>query len=53
MGRKSIASERRDQIIWALYDCLSEKGHEKVTIKVIAGQAKLAPGVIQNSQSIF
>ena len=46
MGRKSIASERRDQIIWALYDCLSEKGHEKVTIKVIAGQAKLAPGVI-------
>jgi AcrR family transcriptional regulator len=46
MGRKSNASERRDQIIWALYDCLSEKGHEKVTIKVIAGQAKLAPGVI-------
>lgn len=48
MGRKSIASERRDQIIWALYDCLSEKGHEKVTIKVIAGQAKLAPGVIHH-----
>ena len=46
MGRKSKASERRDQIIWALYECLSEKGHEKVTIKVIAGQAKLAPGVI-------
>ena len=46
MGRKSIASERRDQIIWALYDCLSEKGHEKVTIKMIAGQAKLPPGVI-------
>lgn len=46
MGRKSIAHKRREQILWALYDCLSEKGHEKVTIKVIAGQAKLAPGVI-------
>ena len=46
MGRKSIAHKRREQILWALYDCLSEKGHEKVTINTIAAQAKLAPGVI-------
>ena len=46
MGRKSIASERRDQIIWALYYCLSENGHEKVTINTIAAQAKLSPGII-------
>jgi len=44
MGRKSIAHKRREQILWALYECLAENGHEKVTIKVIAGQAKLAPG---------
>ena len=46
MGRKSIASERREQIIWALYDCLVEKGHEKVTIKEIAAKAGLPSGVI-------
>jgi len=46
MGRKSNASERREQIIWALYDCLVEKGQEKVTIKEIAVKAGLPPGVI-------
>jgi len=46
MGRKSNAPERRDQIIWALYDCLVEKGHEKVTVKVIAKKADLPSGVI-------
>lgn len=46
MGRKSNAPKRREQIVWALYNCLSEKGHEKVTIKEIAAQAKLPPGVI-------
>lgn len=46
MGRKSKATERREQIIWALYECLSEKGHEKVTIKGIAQQAGLPHGVI-------
>lgn len=46
MGRKSNASQRRDQIVWALYDCLVEKGSEKVTIKEIASRAKLPPGVI-------
>jgi len=46
MGRKSNAPKRREQIVWALYDCLAEKGHEKVTVKEIAAQAKLPPGVI-------
>lgn len=46
MGRKSNAAEKRDQIIWALYECLVEKGHEKVTIKEIATTAGLPPGVI-------
>lgn len=46
MGRKSNADERRDQITWALFDCLAERGHEKVTIKEIAKKAGLPPGVI-------
>jgi len=46
LGRKSKANERREQIVWALYECLSEKGHEKVTIKGIAEQAGLPHGVI-------
>lgn len=46
MGRKSNAPQRREQIIWALYDCLAEKGHEKVTIKGIAARAEMPPGVI-------
>jgi TetR/AcrR family transcriptional regulator, regulator of biofilm formation and stress response len=46
MGRKSNAGKRQDEIIWALYDCLAESGHEKVTVKEIARKANLAPGVI-------
>jgi AcrR family transcriptional regulator len=46
VGRPSNAHIRRDQIIWALYDCLATKGHEKVTIKTIAARACLPPGVI-------
>ena len=46
MGRKSNALQRRKQIVWALYDCLADKGHEKVTVKEIAARAKLPPGVI-------
>jgi len=46
LGRKSKAYERREQIVWALYECLSEKGHEKITIKEIAQQAGLPHGVI-------
>ena len=46
MGRKSNVPERREQIVWALYACLTERGHEKVTIKEIANKAKLPAGVI-------
>ena len=46
MGRKSNADQRRAEIIRALYDCLAEQGHEKVTIKVIAARAGLPYGVI-------
>ncbi|MBI5844084.1 MAG: TetR/AcrR family transcriptional regulator [Deltaproteobacteria bacterium] len=46
MGRKNNAEVRRNEIVQALYACLSEKGHEKVTTKEIALQAGLAPGVI-------
>lgn len=46
MGRKSNAPQRREQITWALFDCLASKGHEKVTIKEIAAAASLPPGVI-------
>ena len=46
MGRKSNADERRAQIVWALYDCLAEQGHEKVTTKAIAARAGLPYGVI-------
>jgi len=46
MGRKSSAPQRREQIVWALYDCLAEKGQEKVTIKEIATKAELPAGVI-------
>ena len=46
MGRKSTAGQRRSEIVWALYDCLTEQGHEKVTIKVIASRAGLPPGAI-------
>lgn len=46
MARPSVAPERRKQIIWALYDCLSKNGHETVSIKTIAKAADLPPGVI-------
>jgi AcrR family transcriptional regulator len=46
MGRKSNADQRRTEIVRALYDCLAEQGHEKVTIKTIAGRAGLPYGVI-------
>ena len=46
MGRKSNAPQRRGQIVWALYDCLIEKGHEKVSVKEIAARAGLPAGVI-------
>ena len=46
MGRKSNAPQRKEEIIWALYDCLAASGHEKVTVKDIARKAGLTPGII-------
>lgn len=46
MGRKSNAEAKRNEIVQALYACLSEKGHEKVTTKEIALKAGMAPGAI-------
>ena len=46
MGRTNNAEEKRLLIIQALYDCLSEKGHDSVTIKTIAARADLPSGVI-------
>jgi TetR/AcrR family transcriptional regulator, regulator of biofilm formation and stress response len=46
MGRKSNAEAKRNEIVQALYACLSEKGHEKVTTREIALKAGMAPGVI-------
>lgn len=46
MARKVVAPQRREQIVGALFQCLSEKGHEKVTVKDIAERAGLHYGVI-------
>lgn len=46
MARKSQALRKREQIAWALFDCLSENGHENITIKRIAAKAGLPHGVI-------
>ena len=46
MGRLKKSEERREQILWALFDCLAESGHERVTVKKIASQAGIPYGVI-------
>ncbi|MBU2548383.1 MAG: TetR/AcrR family transcriptional regulator [Proteobacteria bacterium] len=46
MGRISKAEQKREQIIWALRDLLSERGHESITIKDIASRAGVPHGVI-------
>ena len=46
MARPSKAHQRREEIIWALYNCLTARGQEKITIKEIAAKAGLTPGVI-------
>lgn len=57
MGRKNITSERRQQIIWALFELLAENGSEKVSVKHIATQAGVQHGVIhyyfKNKNEIF
>ena len=46
MGRKKNTDQRRSEIIWALYECLADQGHEKVSIKAIAARAGLPHGLI-------
>lgn len=46
MARKSQSPRKREQIAWALFDCLAENGHENITIKRIAARAGLPHGVI-------
>ncbi len=46
MPRKILAPQRREQIVDALFECLAQKGHEKVTVKHIARRADLHYGVI-------
>ena len=46
MARKSVAPKKREEIIWALYELLSEKGHETVSVKQIADRAGMPHGVI-------
>lgn len=40
------AVEKRETIAWALYQCLSEQGQERISIKKIALKAGLPQGVI-------
>ena len=46
MGRKKISEKRREELVWALFDCLARQGHEQVTVKAIAAQAGIAHGSI-------
>ncbi len=46
MGRKKIAEKRREELVWALFDCLARQGHEQVTVKMIAAQAGVAHGAV-------
>ena len=46
MSRKSVAPQRRRQIVEALFKCLAEKGHQNITVKDIAKRAGLHYGVI-------
>ena len=44
MTRKSVAHQRREEIVEALYACLSRMAHDKATIKEIAKAAGLSYG---------
>lgn len=48
MGRTSIAAERRDQIVWALYRCLCSSNYDQVSIKQIASEARVQPGIVHH-----
>ena len=46
MKKTEKGTEKKEQIIRALYECLAERGQEKVSIKNIAEKASLPHGVI-------
>lgn len=46
MGRKSVASERRFQLIDAYYKCVARKGLENCTMSSIAKEAGMTPSII-------
>ncbi len=48
MARPSIATARREQIVWGLYACLAQSDFGQVTIKDIAKQADVAPGIVHH-----
>ncbi|RJP17539.1 MAG: TetR family transcriptional regulator [Candidatus Abyssobacteria bacterium SURF_5] len=48
MGRKSLAKERREQIVRALNRCVAEYGLQKTTIKNIARKAGVQPGILHH-----
>jgi AcrR family transcriptional regulator len=48
MGRKSLAEERRPQILEAFYRCLTEKGIEGCTFANIAREANLTTSLINH-----
>lgn len=48
MGRKSLANERRSQIVKALYQCISKHGLQKSTIKKIAEEAGVQSGILHH-----
>ncbi len=48
MGRKSLAEERRPQILEAFYRCLTEKGIEGCTLASIAREANMTTSLISH-----
>jgi AcrR family transcriptional regulator len=48
VGRKSLAKERREQIIRALDRCIAKYGLQKTSIKKIAGEAGVQPGILHH-----
>jgi len=48
VGRPSVVNERREQIVWGLYECLARTDFSRVTVKDIANRAGVAPGLVHH-----
>jgi AcrR family transcriptional regulator len=48
VGRKSLATQRREQIIRALNRCISKYGLQNTSIKKIAEEAGVQPGILHH-----